>query len=140
MAQGMLYKKEDYKALGIHWVDKFLKQHPCLMKKFSQPLDKERALTHCLPARINAWFNLYRFTIETYKIFQEDIYNMDEKGFAMSVAGRVKVICPKDVLSTGLSKYYRYGVARSLEHARIGCCEQCEQTYNAHSDRSEHCD
>ena len=53
MARDMLYKKEDHKALGIHWVDKFLSQHPCLIKKFSHSLDKERALTHHLLEHIN---------------------------------------------------------------------------------------
>ena len=30
-----------------------------------------------------------------YKIAQEDTYNMDEKGFAIGAAGRVKIICDK---------------------------------------------
>ena len=36
--------------------------------------------------------------IQKYDIQPEDTYNMDEKGFALGVAGRVKVICSQDDL------------------------------------------
>ena len=36
--------------------------------------------------------------IQKYDIQPEDTYNMDEKGFALGVAGRAKVVCSRDDL------------------------------------------
>lgn len=94
MAIDILRFRNNYDELGLNWVEKFLQRHPKLTGRFSQPLDKERALSHD-PSMVNGWFKLYADTVQRYNIQRADIYNMDEKGFAIGLAGRVKVICPK---------------------------------------------
>ena len=97
MASEMLKDKGDHEVLGKNWVAGFLHRHEELQSRFSQPLDKERAATHD-PEKLLRWFQLFETTIQKYDIQQEDTYNMDEKGFALGVAGRAKVICSRDDL------------------------------------------
>lgn len=81
--------------LGANWVQKFLKRHPVLRSVFAQALDKERALMHDKD-KLKAWFELFQAKCEEYGIELEDIYNMDEKGFALGLIRAIRVVtCTK---------------------------------------------
>ena len=41
------------------------------------------------------WFDLFLKQKEKYHIHEDDVYNMDEKGVALGVAGKQRVIIPK---------------------------------------------
>ena len=53
---------------------------------------------------ISHWFTLINDIIQTYKIEQKDIYNMDEKGFGIRLMGKAKVFCSKENLEPIMHK------------------------------------
>ena len=81
--------------IGVNWVQKFLARRTELAYIFSRATHKERMAVHN-EERLARWFGLYKETVENYKIEQQDIYNMDEKGFAMGAQGNTKVMCSKN--------------------------------------------
>lgn len=91
MAQSLCQAKGDSKPLGIHWPQKFLGRHPDIKTKYVPPLDKERAMAQD-PEILSDWFKLFQQNKQKYAIADEDIYNMDEKGFMQGVVGKVKVM------------------------------------------------
>ena len=97
MAIEMLKEKGDREALGKNWIAGFLNRHQELLSRFSQPLDKDRTATHD-SEKLLRWFQLVESVIQKYDIQPKDTYNMDEKGFALGVAGRAKVVCSQDDL------------------------------------------
>ena len=97
MATEMLIAKNDHKELGKNWVAGFLERHEELQSRFSQSLDKERAATYDAE-KLLRWFQLVETIIQKHDIQQADTYNMDEKGFALGVAGRARVICSRNDL------------------------------------------
>ena len=78
--------------LGVNWVQKLLSRRAQLSSVFSVAMDKERMAMHTTE-KLADWFSLYKKTVEDYKIEKSDIYNMDEKGFAMGIQGKMRVIC-----------------------------------------------
>ena len=95
MAQDILKKKgATINTVGINWTSKYLARHPELKTKYIPPLDKERALAHD-PKIIQGWFELYKKLKIEFNVQDEDIYNMDEKGFMMGVVQKVKVMISK---------------------------------------------
>ena len=44
------------------------------------------------------WFQLVESTIQKYSIQQKDVYNMNEKEFAIEAAERFRVVCHKSNL------------------------------------------
>ena len=70
---------------------KFLSRYNDLKTQFSQPLDKER-IAATSPETVQRWFDLVARTIKDYNIRQEDMYNMDEKGYAIGIGGKAKVV------------------------------------------------
>ena len=99
MAKELLIAKGDHKELGRNWINKFLDRHPELQSRFSQPLDKDRAATHDAE-KLLRWFQLVQSVIQKYDIQEEDTYNMDEKGFALGDAGKMRVLCSKQNMQT----------------------------------------
>ena len=97
MVVEMLKNKGDHEALGKNWIDLFLNRHKDLQSRFSQPLDKARVATHDT-AKILQWFKLVKDVIQKYDIQMEDTYNMDEKGIALGIAGKERVLCSKHQL------------------------------------------
>ena len=95
MAQDILKKKGATTAtVGINWTSKYLVRYPELKTKYVPPIDKERALAHD-PKIIKGWFELYMKLKTDFNVQNEDIYNMDEKGFMMGVIAKVKVMISK---------------------------------------------
>ena len=62
-----------------------------MKSRYSQPLDKERAAATD-PAIIQRWFTLINDVIKEYQIKAGDTYNMDEKGYALGIGGKAKVV------------------------------------------------
>ena len=97
MTSELLMNKGDYRELGPNWVSRFLSRYSKLRSRFSQPLDRDRAETHD-SKKLMRWFQLVKSTIQKYSIQQKDVYNMDEKGFAIGAAERFRVVCYKSNL------------------------------------------
>jgi hypothetical protein len=102
-AEELLKERGDHEPLGIHWIQKFLSRQKELKSYFAAPRDKERvnAISY---STVSGWFKLVAETVIRYQIKQSDIYNMDEKGFAMGQTGKQKVIALKQKMSTFMSQ------------------------------------
>ena len=79
-------------------MEKFLNRHHSLKSRFCTPLDKER-INAVNYETINHWFKLFSDTMKQYNIEKRDVYNMDEKGFAIGQAGKQKVVVSKASLN-----------------------------------------
>lgn len=95
MAMELLRSNQQDDDLRVNWIQRFLHRHTKLNSVFSQALNKERAATHNEDL-INGWFSLYSKVLEDYDLQPSDIYNMNEKGFAMRIAGKCRVICSRE--------------------------------------------
>jgi len=72
----------EYPPIGVEWVDRFLKRHPALRTVKARRIDASRMKETSVDA-IMRWLNTSRETIEKYVVKAENIYNMDESGFAI---------------------------------------------------------
>ena len=81
--------------VGKCWVSRFIQNQPELQTKWSKRLNSQRANSED-PIAIAAWFKLVEETRQTYGVLDQDIYNFDETGFAMGVAGTSKVVTSSD--------------------------------------------
>jgi hypothetical protein len=77
--------------VGINWIRHFLKRHPEVKTRFSRRYDYKRAICED-PKIIRPWFDQVKRTIAEHGILDEDIYNVDETGFAMGLIATAKVI------------------------------------------------
>ena len=94
MARELLEAKNDIQPVGVNWPAKFLSRHPELKTKFVPPLDKERHGAQD-PAIIRQWFELYQRARNSFNIEDQDVWNMDEKGFMMGVIAKMRVVISK---------------------------------------------
>ena len=94
MAEAILQARGDTKKLGINWIQKFLGRHEEIKTKYLPPLDKERALA-TTPGILNYWFNLYHDVKTEFGVTDENVWNMDEKGFLQGQQGKIKVLLNK---------------------------------------------
>lgn len=81
--------------IGVNWPRNFVKRQPTLQAKYTRKYDYQRAQCED-PDVVQNWFRLVRNTIQKYGIVDEDIYNFDETGFAIGVAGTSRVITSSD--------------------------------------------
>lgn len=93
-ATNLLRKKGDTNELGPNWHLRFLDRHPDLRTKWSTCVDQNRKDAQDIDVARN-WFELFNDTRTKYGIYDEDIYNMDEKGFMKGIATGAKVIIPR---------------------------------------------
>ncbi len=94
IAKELLQAKKDFKELSKNWSEKFLSHHSLLQSKYSRTLDQEQFLAQNWDL-IQEWFDLYPSIKAQYDILDEDIYNMDENGYMMGIAGSSKVVFSK---------------------------------------------
>ena len=80
--------------LVVNWQQYFLHRHPDLQAKYCRTLDQERLLA-ANEEIFQHRFDLFLFMKEKHGILDEDIYNMDEKGFMIGVATSAKVVISK---------------------------------------------
>lgn len=78
-------------VIGGGLVSRFLQRHLSLKSRFSIPKDKDRVLAED-PVTIQSWFKLYNHQITKFKVKERDTYNMDEKGYAIGMIGKARVI------------------------------------------------
>lgn len=82
-------RMEESPNLGRHWTARFLRRHPEFRTKFPRQLDQTRYLNTNADV-FNKWFDLLKTVCEKYGISQGDMYNMDEKGYLLGIAGSGK--------------------------------------------------
>ena len=104
MAQELLITKGDTKPLGKNWTQKFLSRHNDIRTKFIPPLDKERALAQD-SAILSTWFELFLRIKTEYKVEDEDIWNMDEKGVMLGVVPKLKVMISRHEKNKHMTQY-----------------------------------
>jgi hypothetical protein len=91
MATELLKAKGDHNPLGINWPSHFLARYPDLRSRFVPPLDKERLVAQDL-ARIQQYFDLFLKEKTEKGIYDDDIYNIDEKGVMLGVISKARVV------------------------------------------------
>ena len=79
------------KTLGPTWLRGFLRRHPAISARFSTPMDRQRAFANH-PGPIKDYFKKLQAIIAKYRIRDENMWNMDEKGFILGKANRAKVM------------------------------------------------
>ena len=94
MAIELLRARGNHTALGVNWQQHFLHRHPDLQAKYSRTLDQERLFAENEEI-FKHLSELFLSVKQKHGILDEDIYNMDEKGFMMGVAASAKVVIPK---------------------------------------------
>ena len=91
MAQELLTTEGDTRLLGKNWTQKFLSRYKDIRTKYIPPLGKERALSQD-PTILSTWFELFLRIKTEYKVEEEDIWNMDEKGVMQGDIAKLKVM------------------------------------------------
>ena len=71
-----------YDKIGREWVPCFLRWHPELASIHPRSIDAVR-IKDCSPERLQRWFDDLKKVLAEYNIKPENIYNMDESGFAI---------------------------------------------------------
>jgi len=71
-----------YDEIGEQWVRRFLARHPELASVRPRSIDAVR-LRDTSPERLQRWFDDLEKVLAEYNIKPENIYNMDESGFAI---------------------------------------------------------
>ena len=79
------------KNLGPTWLRGFLRRHPAISARFSTPMDCQRAFANH-PGHIKDYFKKLQAVIAKYRIRDENMWNMDKKGFILGKANRAKVM------------------------------------------------
>ncbi len=91
MAKHLMTIKGDLNPLEQHWYKNFLHWHSDFKTQYSCNLNQDWKDARNLEI-IQKWFDLYNFTWIQHGILESDIYNMDEKEFAMSITDSFKVL------------------------------------------------
>ena len=93
MAQILLSErtKDSLQTLGLNWASKFVKRHPALRTRYNRRISYQRAKQED-PKIIKQWFETVHATIQEHGIHEDDIWNLDETGFAMGLCTTSKVI------------------------------------------------
>jgi hypothetical protein len=84
----------DTRDLGKNWHLSFLQHHPDLKSMISSPRNVDRIIAQDRRTLIRL-FDLFLEQKEKHRVHENDIYNIDEKGVALGVAGKERVIIPK---------------------------------------------
>ena len=71
-----------YNEIGEQWVGRFLGRHPELASVRPRSIDAVR-VKDTSPERLQHWFNDLEKVLAEFNIKSENIYNMDESGFAI---------------------------------------------------------
>jgi hypothetical protein len=68
--------------IGDQWIQRFIRRHPELATVRLRKMDIGR-VKDTSPERLTKWFADLKSAIEKYNILPENLYNMDESGFAI---------------------------------------------------------
>ena len=72
----------EYEDIGKHWVRRFLQRHSELVSITPRSIDAVR-VKDTTPERLQQWFDDLEKVVAEYNIKPENMYNMDESGFAI---------------------------------------------------------
>jgi len=82
-------------SIGDSWVQRFIHRHPELETACSRAIEAAR-IKDITKEDLNRWFDEFETTVEEKNIRIEDMYNMDETGFAIGAVQRSYVIVDKE--------------------------------------------
>ena len=71
-----------YDDIGKEWVQRFLQRYPELVSICPRSIEAVR-VKDTSPEQLNRWFNDLEKVLAEFKIKLENIYNMDERAFAI---------------------------------------------------------
>ena len=94
MAAELLKDKGDNRDLGRNWHLAFLQRHPDLKSQIISPRSMDRIVAQDRAIFVR-WFDLFLDQKKNNTKSTIMTYNMDEKGVALGVAGKQRVIIPK---------------------------------------------
>ena len=80
-----------YDPIGKEWVPRFIQRHPELASIRLRSVDASR-IKAASPERLQRWFDDLKKVLAEFNIKPENIYNMDESGFAIGEKEAGKVI------------------------------------------------
>ena len=83
-----------YEPIGLQWVSRFMSRHPQLQIVVPRLIEATRVKDTSLEA-LQGWFDSISAAIAEYNIQPENMYNMDESGFAIGTIEASKVIINK---------------------------------------------
>jgi hypothetical protein len=90
MADKLLAERGEL-LVGKNWAERFVTRTEELKMAFNRAKDRQRVLQED-PEVICAWFNLVQLTISKYRVHPDNVYNFNETGFQIGVAGLIKVV------------------------------------------------
>lgn len=77
--------------IGHEWIYRFQKRHPDLKGCYSRQLESNRA-KEATSEKIQAWFDAFQTRLNERKYKLDNIYNMDETGFAVGSTQSTRII------------------------------------------------
>jgi hypothetical protein len=84
-----------HRQVSASWVSRFINRHPDeLISRWSNAIDRTRHLADS-QLKYELYFELLHQNIAGYQLEPRDIFNMDEKGFMIGIAGRSKRVFSK---------------------------------------------
>jgi 4-hydroxybenzoate polyprenyltransferase len=93
MARRVLLARHDLAPLGQQWIYAFKKRHPELTTAAGAPLESKR-VNGATPDILKTYFDRLRALIDRKRIKEENIWNVDESGFAMGDTRSKTVLVP----------------------------------------------
>jgi len=94
MATDLLKAKGDTGELGVNWQGAFFKRWPQIKTKFVCAKGYKRFLAEDYDS-FEHWFQLYKREKTANNVADCDVWNLDEKGVMLGVAGKARVIISK---------------------------------------------
>jgi len=91
MTKQLMKAKNDQNSLEHNWYLCFLSWHSEFKSQYSCNLNQNQKNTENIKF-IQKWFDLYNSTQIQHGILKLNIYNMNEKGFAMGITDSFKVL------------------------------------------------
>ena len=88
----MLKAKGGVADIGKGWVDHIVNKHPGIQTKVGKSIDKQRALAKDV-AILKKHLERFYVLKSRYHVLPENVWNTDEKGFAMGLGGGGTVLC-----------------------------------------------
>jgi Tc5 transposase DNA-binding domain len=86
----------NYELLGDGWYKAFRNRHPKITTAISGAIEMNR-MKDTTPEVVQAWFDVFKSTLEFYDIQPENIYNMDESGFSIGQIEASRIIINKSI-------------------------------------------
>jgi hypothetical protein len=101
-------------TVGLQWLRRFLGRHPELASVMSMNIEGVR-IKGTSPERLKKWFMDLGAALTEYQISPENLYNMDESGFAIGDIEASKVIINAKIRQKFQAKWSRQEWVTSIE-------------------------